>query len=172
MSRITKEIASAVAKELCSSKQSEISDLRKELQITMRKYYLSILPDNIVVQFGENSEYFKQVSSVKITGENISNMYKYYSIGDALPQSNSFERLNLTPKQSLNIVRIFDLIDDKEKAISDLKISIEVALYNLRTYGNVEKQFPEAFEKLPPITTTAVMINIKDIRCKLDKANC
>jgi hypothetical protein len=75
--------------------------------------------------------------------------------------------------QSAVVLYFSNKIETMEKGIRELIINIEAALFNLRTYANVEKEFPEAFKILPVSkVNTGLMVNIKDIRCKLDVANC
>jgi hypothetical protein len=173
MSRITKEIASAVAKELVQPKQEEKMVLQALLKDHLRNYFLTTIPEDVLIEFHKNPNYFNTTHSIRIQGEGITDSYNYYSIGEELPYSRKTDRVLLPPKVAAAAVKLIDAIKDKKYEIEKLIKEIEVALYNLRTYKNVENEFPEAFKRLPPTPlTTALAINLKDIRCKLDKTVC
>jgi hypothetical protein len=172
MSRITKQIAEAVAKALLEQKSNELKELNILLTQQVRSFYIKSIPQGVLDLYAGSPKWFKEVSSIRLTGVGISDMYHYYSIGDSLPNPANII-FNLNDKQAEIVASLDSQISDKKKKINELKANIEVALYNLRTYKNVEKEFPEAFKLLPEIAyNTSLAINIKDIRCKLDKANC
>lgn len=170
MSRITKEIATAVAVQLVQPKSDELKQLENNLQETVRKMYLLSLPAGIMDAFAIYKDCFQQCSNVTLSGAGLKLGYKYYKIGDALPKY--LQRLELKESDAELVVKIENQVEAKKMEIAELKTAIENALYNYRTYKNVEDNFPEAFRLLPIRKSTVPMIPIKDIRCKLDKANC
>lgn len=173
MSRITKEVAEQVAKNLIEPKVQEKAKLSQLLTNHLRDYYLTTIPEDVLIEFHKNKDYFSTCYSIRIQGEGVSDAYTYYSIGEELPTSNKKDRIQLPPKTAEKAVKLIDSIRDKKTEIEKLSREIQIALYNLRTYKNVETEFPEAFKYLPEAkVNTALAINIKDIRCKLDNANC
>lgn len=166
MNRITKDVAEVVTKELLKDKRNEVNELKKQLHKTCRDYYLEQLPKDVINLFSKFRDYFRTTTSIRINGPGLPVGYKYYQLGESLPQS--FDNISVNEKQAEVIIRLESKIADKEKALSKLTADIESALYNLRTYKNVEKEFPEAFKLLPekPITTLAV--NISDLRSQLN----
>lgn len=171
MSRITKEIASIVATELITPKVKIMNDVKNQLKTLVRGYYIDSLPGGLLAQYKKYGEWFSTTASVRLVGEGISQGYKYYGLGEILPQNKGV--LHLDERQSLAVVLIENEIETKEREINILRTNIEAAIYNLRIYSNVEKEFPEAFKLLPASkVNTGLMVNIKDIRCQLDKSNC
>jgi hypothetical protein len=170
--RITKTIATEVAQQLIAVKNEELKHLRLQQKTFIRDIYLTQLPKDVLICFGKNPKYFRTTSAIYINGPGLPQGYKTYSIGDPLPSING-DRITVTELYSTDIEKNEDAINTKSKEINELFDNIEAALINLRTYNNVEKEFPEAFKLLPPASiNTGLMVNIKDIRCKLDKANC
>lgn len=170
MSRITKEIASAVAVQLVQPKSDELKQLENNLQETVRKMYLLSLPSGIMDAYEKYKDWFQQCTNITLSGAGLKLGYKYYKIGQALPKY--LQRLELKESDAELIIKIENQIDAKTKEIAELKNAIENALYNYRTYKNVEDNFPEAFRLLPVRVSTVPMIPIKEIRCKLNKDNC
>lgn len=170
MSRVTNEIARAVAEKLVQSKKDEQVVLEKELQVVIRDMYIASLPKGLMVAYKTYEEWFDTCNQILLKGVGITPGYNYYRIGDALPKNTQF--LELTDEQVKEILRLEGSIKSKKGEIESLRNQIKTALLTYRTYKNIEDNFPEAFVLLPVRVSTLPMINIKDIRCKLDKANC
>ncbi len=170
--RITKDTATFVAKKLCEPKSDELKAMRLSQAEFIRNIYYLRLPREVKTTFSTNPEYFRTTSAIYIDGDGLPQGYKTYSLGSNLPCVQK-ERIQVATKDANKIQANEDKIADKVKEIRDLQESIEIALYNLRTYNKVQAEFPEAYKLLPPPNfNTSLMVNIKDIRCKLDKANC
>lgn len=171
MSRITKDIASAMAKQLTEPQSQEIRELNGELTGVCRLFYLNRLPDGILSAYKKWIEWFDTTSSIEIKGPGLSQGYKYYNIGESLPKNKNV--INVTSEEANQIVALENKISIKKQELNQFRGSIEVILFNLRTYKNVQDKFPEASKFLPTQKAPApIMIALKDIRCKLDKANC
>lgn len=166
--RITKQIATDVAKQLIAEKQKEIDDLKKELNHKAYELYVVTIPEGLLKQFKKYPDFFYSNKSFYLSGIGLN--HKNVSFDVYMPRKSQTMLVDDVNAKWFELA--FNVIEQKQKELGDFKIQIEIALFNLRTYNNVEKQFPEAFKFLPPKQTSAVMINIKDIRCKLDKANC
>jgi hypothetical protein len=172
MSRITKDIASYVAKQLLASKTDQLKAIKKEEQAYIRSVYLKQIPESVMDCYNSNPGYFRCTGSLYINGPGLPIGHKTYSIGDTLPCVTG-DRITITERESNKIIKFEDTVADMQKEINELRDNIEVSLYNLRTYNNVEKEFPEAFEHLPAApANTALAINVKDLRCKLGVAAC
>lgn len=170
MSRITKAIASDVAKQLVSKHQEELKALRTERSKAITELYEKTIPESVLKCFKTNCSYINFQSSIRIIGSGFEK-YNNYSLSKELPYNGSY--LEVSEADGEMILSMDNIIDDKKRAMNELDKSIEVALFNLRTYNNVEKEFPEAFKLLPKQSiNTSLAINLKDIRCKLDKGNC
>jgi hypothetical protein len=171
--RITKTIATDVASQLVQAKKIELKTLRDNQAEFITDIYEASLSDLIKNAFKKHKGFIYSGSSIRLNGEGLSVGYKNYPLSKELPKCNSCPSFPLTSEQSAIVVDFENKIDTKEKEVKELFNNIEVALINLRTYGNVEKEFPEAFKLLPPANiNTGLIINIKDIRCKLDAVNC
>jgi len=170
MSRITKAIASDVAKQLVKNQRKELEDLKSKRSEFVTSLYEKIIPEDVLMVFKTNRSYINFQSSIRIVGCGF-NHYNNYILTKELPYNGNYLEVDDTDG---DIIKSLDAeIDDSRNKIKELSHSIEIALFNLRTYNNVEKEFPEAFKLLPKQSVnTALAINLKDIRCKLDKNNC
>ena len=165
--RITKEKSELVAKKLTEKKQKEKQVLEENLQEFCYNIALLKIPKPVMDMFKEYPEYVKSSSEIVVIGEGIDNYnLKHQSIGDSLPRNK--EDIPVSKTESNKIQKLSDKITNLKSEIRTLKKEIETAVYNLRTYARVEKEFPEAFKYLPKEQiTTALQVNISDIRNKL-----
>lgn len=166
--RITKAVAQKVAQQLISERQTEIENLSNELNRKAYEIYLDTVPKQVLDIFKSNSSYFKNSKKFYVQGVGLNTTGIDFDV--YTPYVSQY--FTLCEKDANIFVKLINNIQAKQKELNEFKIQIEVALLNLRTYNNIEKQFPEAAKLLPIQQTTAIMVNIKDIRCKLDKANC
>ena len=164
MSRITKEIASEIAVKMTEKRVKEIASLRKVLQTTIYKYALSKIPKAVLLCSKKHPDYFDKNTYVQFCGNGFN--YESFSFAPALPINNT--RLIPDDKTAKDVLNQNKVIHAKDNELRSLRKEIEVSLYNLRTYKNVEKEFPEAFKLLPKNVCTSLVINIESIREKLN----
>jgi uncharacterized phage infection (PIP) family protein YhgE len=158
--RITKEIASQVAAKLLSLKYKELAELRKDFSDTVREMYMQTVPDDVIKCFKKHPIYFgySQGNSITLYGNGFNHEHIHV---ERIPSNGKM----LTPskEQADTLQKLQNKIKDLDKAAKELRKSIEVALYNLRTYEKVKTVFPEAYEFLPE-ANTAIAINVDSIR--------
>lgn len=163
MSRITKLIAENVAVKLTEKQNTEIKELKAELSNKFTEIYLKIIPQEVFNVFKKHRNFFKERQSVQIAG----NGFQWQSIefNKSLPYTNS----TFTPNENdaKLLLSLLDKIEDKKSELSKLKQEITALVFNLGTYAKVNSEFPEATPFLPIIKSTALMINISDLRKKL-----
>jgi len=163
MTRITKEIAQEVATRMTEKKKMEIDVLDKKLKDCVHKYVLKQIPKSVLACFKNNKGYFNTRSSFQFVGNGFN--FESYYVNSDLP----YNKYQLSPdvETAKAILQIKHEKDKKNVERNSLRSEIEIALYNLKTYNAVEKEFPEAFKLLPKRITQALTINIKSIREKL-----
>ncbi len=170
MSRITKAIAENVAKQLVAQKETELSDTKNDRTKFITDIYIKTIPEAVMKVFKSHPDFLHTTSRINFEAPGI-DKYQGYNLLKYLPFAS--KKTTVTSEQANKIIDFDNAIADKKKEISELKTGIEVALFNLRTYNNVEKEFPEAFKLLPVSqANTGLMVNIKSIRCKLDPSTC
>lgn len=163
MSRITKSIAENVATKLTDKQAREIKELKEGLILKFTEIYLNQLPEHVKSAFGDHPDYFKQRISVNLNGNGFNWDCFYFT--QQLPCTGStFEP---SAKDASILVKISNNIEAMEKEFKQLKLEIETLVFGLRTYAKVKSEFPEAAPFLPETTSTALMVNISDLRKKL-----
>lgn len=166
MSRITKTIAEDVARQLTAKKSEEVDKLKNDLKLLNTQIYVSKLPSSVMDMFEDYPEYFNKSSSESVTGPGL-NKWHRVEFTRSLPRSNN-NSINLDAKEAQKIIKLEDKIEDKGKAYKELFEKIEIALINLRTYANVQREFPEAFKLLPASNIgMKLAVNVADIRKQL-----
>lgn len=170
MSRITKQIATSVANQLVLSRNQDLKKEQLKLSEIVTSIYLSKIPDEVMEFFKLYPVFFKTKGGIKLNGNGFN--YEFFPMTKNVPDNND-SYCGLFSKEDCDKIKNQWLLIQKLQAENDkLHFDIETALVNYRTYSNIEKEFPEAFKLLPARQITALVVNIKDIRCKLDKANC
>lgn len=166
MSRITKEIATEVAKTLTKGKKDEYEALEKQLSETVRDLYNETIPDEVKLFQQKFPSFINVRGSVELKGNGFS--YEYVVVKPSvITNTNECTCLYPTPDQAKTLQQIKNKIYDLKKEYNTLFLDIENALLSLRTYSKIEKEFPEAFVLLPNRISTALAININSIREKL-----
>jgi len=167
MSRITKTIAESVAKQLAEPKNLELKELKEKSIELVTSVIKSTIPSEIMEMYAKYPDFFNTHYNTRINCAGFG--YEYYKF-NTLPDDG--DNPKISTQDGNKILSLAHKIEVKEKEYKQLRLEIETALIGLRTYSNVQKEFPEAFKLLPTITTTALTVDLKSIRCKLDKKNC
>lgn len=170
MPRVTKQIAETVANQLMLSKAHDLKKEETILSEIVTKIYVSKIPLEVMVLFGVRGKFFRTRCYIKLNGNGFN--FQFFQLDCQLPDDGDTYGASFSVKECDLIKKQFGIVEDLKNQNAKLRFDIETAIFNLRTYANVEKEFPEAFKLLPARKTTALIVNLKDIRCKLDKANC
>jgi len=158
--RITKQIAQDVASKMLVDKYKSIAELDKELGLRVQDYLTAKIPAEVNTVFAKHPDYFDSRRSYYLYGEGLN--CKSVTIPQSLPSVGS--SFTVKPEQAKEIVKLSNKRDDLHEAYKKALREVEVLLYNLRTYANVTKSFPEALPFLPVGQNTAVALNIEDVR--------
>ena len=167
MSRITKEIAGQVAHQLTAKKREEIHELDAKFRTELKRMYIEDIPSEIKELAGKYPEYFELRDRIGFYGTNGFGYENYKIDGSVISKGGSFNYLHISPENAKKLKQIDNEIQDKKKELKGLVRELEILLYSLRTYAKVSEQFPEAIPFLPYKTTSALAINIEDLRKKL-----
>jgi hypothetical protein len=167
MSRITKEIATQVATQLTAKKREALKELDVKFRSELKRMYVEDTPIDIIQLEVKFPQYFEKRNRIGFNGTNGFG-YEVYSIeGTVIATTNGAYYTKISPENSKILKTLDNEIQDKKKELKDLVTELEILLYSLRTYAKVTEQFPEAVPFLPYRTTSALAINIEDIRKKL-----
>lgn len=171
MGRITKAIALDIADQLTQPYRDEIDKLDFSLREHAEKIHRNTIPFPVLEVYGKFKEYFKQsIKSANFSGPGI-NRSERINFNNYQPYSTTSIELNAY--QSGQVVAMLDEINDKKYEFKKLHSDIENSLIALRTYKNVETEFPEAFALLPKQSiNTSLIVDLKNVRCKLNPKNC
>ena len=163
MSRITKQIAENVAIELTKKNALEIKELKADLDSKFTEIYLKTVPKEVLQLFEKYPDYLETRSSMQISGNGF--QYQSLSLNKSFPSENHIFLPN--EKDAKRLLSLVNEISDKKSEHSKLKQEVSALLFNLKTYNRVNSEFPEASPFLPKSVSTALMVNISDLREKL-----
>lgn len=167
--RITKQIASDVAKELVAKKSKENGKVWIELCEKIHKSILKTIPKDLLEISEKYPNYIKGSQVVKIIGNGFN--HESINISKTFPCTDWSRIYTPTEEEGKEWISLFNKYHDERKKISELYRDIENCLYNLKTYKAVEENFPEAYKYLPVKIATSLSINLSDIRQKINEKN-
>lgn len=167
MARITKEIATIIAVKLTVKKNELISNLENKFKDELLRMYVKDTPKEIIELQKKHPVYFKMSNRISMGGIN-GFSYEIFKVDSQiiLKQDNNYYT-NISAENSKKLQKIHNELQDKIKEVKSLIRDLEILLYSLRTYAKVSEQFPEAIPFLPKEVTTALSINISDIRKRI-----
>lgn len=166
MSRITKDIAKRVSEAMVSEKRKEAKELDIKFKSEVRKIALEKIPIKVIIMFeGEHKDYIETSSHVILDGHGFSR--RWVSI-ERIPSKGN-NTVELTKEQGEKLWKAENKKKEAEQKVDELELEIYNALYySLKTYKNVEKHFPEAYNYLPQLSTsTALSVNLDWLRQKV-----
>lgn len=163
MSRITKQIAENVAVKLTEKQALEIKELKVNLSDTFTSIYLNTIPKQVMELHLKYPEFIETRSSMQCQGNGF--QWQSISLNRNLPAKNHV--FSPEEKDAKLLLKLLNEIDDKKSELSKLKHEIEVLVFRLKTYAKVNSEFPEANPFLPNSVSSALMVNISDLRKKL-----
>lgn len=167
--RITKEMAHICASKMTEHYNVSIKEEREILSSIVDKLHKENIPKGVFDFFLKHGDdYISTTKIARLFGRGLNGEWVNFST--ALPSRNrDIASLQLNDIDAGKIVDGFSKIRKHETNRNELKKSIEVALFNLRTLKNVTKELPEALEFLPKENVnTTLEINISDIRNQLN----
>lgn len=168
MSRVTKTVAREMAEKLAKPHYDRMKELSKRRSDGVRAVYTAGIPKAIIDASRHFPEWINSFSSVYVHGAGLNKSFQVdpMVIGRTTSQgSASFKADN---DQSDAIQKITLEYENAKRDYDDILLEIENALINLRTFKNIEKEFPEAVPHLPTSNTnTSLMVNIDGLRAKL-----
>lgn len=165
MSVVTKEIAKEIAKILTAKKADKVEKMEKSFSNKVLAAYNKSLPQSIRAAFKSHPQYFRGGSYINLSGNGWS--HRQVSLGDRVvhPKDGAY----WSPQAEVNqmLTKLDYEIQDAKKEIATLVTEIESALLSLRTYKRIEEKFPEAFKVIPEKVSTALIVNLDEVRAKL-----
>ena len=167
MTRITKEIATQVAVQLTSKKRELVKELDVKFRSELKRMYVEDTPAEIKELAVKHPDYFQFRTRIGFYGTNGFGYENYLLEGSVVSKNTSAEYCNISAENAKKLKKLDNEIQDKKKELKDLTRELEILLYSFRTYAKVTEQFPEAVPFLPYRTTSALAINIEDVRKKL-----
>lgn len=166
--RITKEIAQKVANQLLHKKDEQIEDLKIKVNDILKKEILSTIPNTIIAAFHDKTthDYIDASGSVRLMGNGFN--HEHYYLINSLPTKGGEIIINVSEKFSKLLMPAHKHLKISKREREITFDEVYVSLINLRTYANIEKQFPEAFLLLPPENKSmALLVNVDHIRNKI-----
>lgn len=161
--RITKQIAENVASKLLLKKNEYLNLSKDDLEKLVCEIMKSKVPESVLKVFKSNPEYVETSNYISLNGNGFN--WERVCLGKQIPCKNT----DYTPtyEESRIISEKINTFQKLKKEISDLKHELVVNIFNLKTYKQVEENFPEAYVFLPEIKNNAVAVNLTTLRAKL-----
>lgn len=168
--RITMSLADQIAKALTAKNKEHVKKLDIEFKELVTDLYLAQVPAKVSALLKIHPEWFDYTNTIIYSGN-----------GNSHTQTNILKKvvkngnqswcgtLNLNPESGPLVADSKYKAEKAEEDFKKLFLEIRTALVGLRTFAQVEKTFPEAVPFLPTSTSTALMVNLDQLRAKLIK---
>ena len=161
---ITKAIATEVAEKLIQKKGLELIELKESLKLKFEDIVLKSIPKEVIDFYKKYPNYVETRQTFLLSGNGFD--YKYLYTKNSIP---SFKSSFIPNERDAIILHgLWNDISNKEKEYKKLLSEIEIALFSLRTYKRVKENFPEAFVFLPNSVSNKLVVNISDLRNKIN----
>ncbi|MFD2741939.1 MULTISPECIES: hypothetical protein [Sphingobacterium] len=170
--RISKNLASQIAKKLLAKKLKSIQTIQTELSTLATEKALKCYKPELLKAFETYVDYFgstKQCFFIyENTGQNIRSTTDLVSLNNRVPTTpkgyNLYLDLNL--KDFHEIKDLQNKLDEARKDYKKAMAIVENTILNLRTPVQLKKHFPEAYDALPQKTigTMLPMVNLDQVR--------
>lgn len=171
MSRITKSLAEDVARKMVATR-IEAANLKENIFLELLyEKVKNIIPKEVLDFYGCYTEFIRECSEIRVSGYGFN--YQYFSLCKKLPTQDKYGIIEYLPseKDANELLSYMDAYQLAYREAKELQKEIETTLFNLRNYKSVQDNFPEAFEFLPKQQTTAIALNISDLRQKINNQN-
>lgn len=163
MSIITKTQAEEVAVKLTAKQQKEYEKARLETQTFFTEKYLSTVPEEVKNLFEKYPSYFDSRKEFQLQGNGFN--WQYVHTLKEVPCSK--RTYSPGPKEAEKLLKLLNFEDLKRSELKKLRSEIEIALNSLRTFKRINESFPEARPHLTIKTSTALAVNLSEIRDQL-----
>lgn len=159
--RITKTIATQVAKSILEKKDKEIGKLQEKLKQVFTDAHLKTIPKVVIDAFEKYPNWLDTSKSCRIKNEGFG--WDYYYFTKSVPCVENWTEIDAAAAKEVS--KLSNTISDLKKEYSKLKTDLEEALFALRTYKNITEQLPEAVPHLPQLSSSAaIMVDLATIR--------
>lgn len=165
MATLTKVEAIEVAKQMLSKHKERLVDAERLFKETFSEHYLATLPVGVLQLFHQGSNYLNKSCQLTINGDGWN--FERVTLDRDVPRLNSNTAISFDSQVSLKLRKMCDDVGDQRKQYVETKDAIIVALNTLRTYKKIGESLPEAIPFLPNKTTTALALNLDELRNKI-----
>lgn len=148
--QITKEVSNKVANLLVKKKKEELTRLESELNSFCIEQVIAKIPTEVMLMWEnpKTKHYVNSSDNFCFFGEGLLKSY-WKRLKVELPKSNYTSSVILDKEDAATIVKKLKQIENLGQEIEEIVLKFETAIYNLRSYTRIEKEFPEAYLLIP-----------------------
>lgn len=168
MSRVTKEIAKAVAKGLTANHTAQIQKIEKRMGGLTVSHIYSETPKEVKEFYAKHPKYCNTRTGVYLRGNTIGSVYLNI---DAVPWKGDNSTVIVPDELGRALMKLEVKKEGIQKAKNRLYREIEQTMLSLKTFKKVQEVFPEAVEFLPKGEAVYLpVVNLEGIRNELKVA--
>ena len=163
MSIITKTMAAEVAKKLTEKKAESSAAAKTELQRAFTEMYEQKVNPEILKLYAKHPSYFNRRTDFQVSGNGLS--YEWFETTKEMPCANA--QFKPDADQAEELIKLKGVKDARDSELRKLRYELETVLWSLRSYKKIAEFLPEAVPFLPQKITTALAVNVSDLRQRL-----
>jgi hypothetical protein len=169
MSRISKDLAMKVAKQMTAKAYEKAEALEKVFASLVKEAYLKTIPQQVVNVFSSFPDYFQTSDSINLDGHGFHRESIEIS-GEVICNMGDYAKIPLTKEAALPLLKAHrewqKAVDDADK----LRNETRVALIQLGTIPKIRESLPQAMPFLPSEANHMALVpNYKSLQKKLEK---
>jgi len=165
MAQMSKDQAEFITRDLLKERLKNIQELKDQRQKKLTEWYNEALPKEVKAFFEKFKNYCRRTTSVNINA--VGHMPgRSYTIAESTSPKYGTDFLELNESDAQWLTDINNKIDDQKNEYELLRNNILAALKSLSRKQLIE-EFPEVAPYLGAKTSTALAVNLVDLRKKL-----
>lgn len=150
-----------MAIKIAKEKLDQINVLFDKFNEHLVSEYNKNLPPSVVVFHNQMPHYIEAQSYIRVTGNGFH--HDSFGVNVRVISNKSSNYFEPNVEVVAILLKMYNEYKDERKIYNTLIVDIENALIQLKTYKNIEVQFPNAIKYLPTKSITTVAVNLDSI---------
>lgn len=165
MAVISQSVAHDVAQKIAKTKLNQVNLLIDKFNELLVSEYNKTLPSSVVEFYKKMPQYIETQSYIRVTGNGFH--IDSFAVNTRVITNKSSTCFEPSIEVAAILLKMYNEYKTERKVYDSLVVDIENALIQLKTYKNIEAQFPDAIKFLPTKSITSVAINLDSILDRL-----
>lgn len=166
--RISKELASKVAKAMMSEKRKKQDDLFAQFKDKLKQAYIITIPQLVLDTFKKHPDYFHTTRVICIDTNGFNNFHVNIDTPILNNSGNYYTFYHPSPSASSSLMKLKNSISSLRDKNDKLELELKETIIALRTFARIQELLPEAVPFLPKSQSTEIIVDLTQLRKKIN----